>query len=210
MVFMRQSPSFFQRFLSCLRLFQHPGYAWVVSVVCMVFVALCEPMVPALLQPLLDKGFQQNSFSVWLVPLSLVGLFSIRGLGMFVGQVAVTKITQTGLLRLRMQMFERLQDACLPLFKSQNASALEAARRLAADGKLTYPVAVKTASSAIPHKTEAGCVVQNVQQAAADAGRYSPQAAAHWFVRWGIVAAYSMMQRRRMQTPTSERPTPCA
>ena len=124
MVFMRQSPSFFQRFLSCLRLFQHPGYAWVVSVVCMVFVALCEPMVPALLQPLLDKGFQQNSFSVWLVPLSLVGLFSIRGLGMFVGQVAVTKITQTGLLRLRMQMFERLQDACLPLFKTQNASAL--------------------------------------------------------------------------------------
>ena len=124
MVFMAHTPAFHHRFLSCIQLFKNPGYAWVVAVVCMVCVALCEPMVPALLQPLLDKGFQQNSFSVWLVPLSLVGLFSIRGLGMFIGQVAVTKITQTGLLRLRMQMFERLQDACLPLFKAQNASAL--------------------------------------------------------------------------------------
>jgi subfamily B ATP-binding cassette protein MsbA len=90
----------------------------------MVLVALCEPMVPALLQPLLDKGFQQNSFPIWLVPFALIGLFGIRGMGMFVGQVAISKITQTGLLALRMQMFNRLQDAALPLFRQQNASAI--------------------------------------------------------------------------------------
>lgn len=33
--------------------------------------------------------------------------------------------------------------------------------------------------------------------AAADAGRYSPQALLHAGVRWGIVAAYSLMQARR-------------
>ena len=121
---MPPQPHFLQRLLTCIRLFKNPGYGWVTAVVCMVLVALCEPMVPALLQPLLDKGFQQNSFPIWLVPFALIGLFGIRGMGMFVGQVAISKITQTGLLALRMQMFNRLQDAALPLFRQQNASAL--------------------------------------------------------------------------------------
>lgn len=92
--------------------------------VSMAVVAICEPMVPALLQPLLDKGFQQADFPVWLVPVALIGLFGVRGTGMFIGQVAITKATQTGLLNLRMQMFHRLQDADLGLFRRQNASAL--------------------------------------------------------------------------------------
>ena len=121
---MSQDKNFIQRLIRCAGLFKYPTHAWVTAVVCMVLVALCEPMVPALLQPLLDKGFQQNSFSVWLVPVALIGLFGIRGMGMFVGQVAVAKVTQTGLLRLRMQMFNRLQDASMGLFKQQNASAL--------------------------------------------------------------------------------------
>ena len=121
---MSQEKNFIQRLIRCAGLFKHPTYAWVTAAVCMVLVALCEPMVPALLQPLLDKGFQQNSFSVWLVPFALIGLFGIRGMGMFVGQVAVAKVTQNGLLRLRMQMFNRLQDASMSLFKQQNASAL--------------------------------------------------------------------------------------
>ena len=121
---MSAQPHFLQRLLTCIRLFKYPRYGWVTAVVCMVLVALCEPMVPALLQPLLDKGFQQNSFPIWLVPFALIGLFGIRGMGMFVGHVAIAKITQTGLLALRMQMFKRLQDAALPLFRQQNSSAI--------------------------------------------------------------------------------------
>jgi subfamily B ATP-binding cassette protein MsbA len=121
---MSQEKNFIQRLISCLSLFKQPTHAWVIAIVCMVLVALCEPMVPALLQPLLDKGFQQNSFSVWLVPFALIGLFGIRGLGMFVGQVAIAKVTQNGLLQLRVLMFNRLQDATLSLFRQQNASAL--------------------------------------------------------------------------------------
>jgi glycosyltransferase involved in cell wall biosynthesis len=33
--------------------------------------------------------------------------------------------------------------------------------------------------------------------ARADAGRFSPQALIHWFVRWGIVGSYRMMARAR-------------
>lgn len=121
---MRLLPPIFHRLIRCGQFFIHPTYAWITAVVCMAVVAICEPMVPALLQPLLDKGFQQADFPVWLVPVALIGLFGVRGTGMFIGQVAITKATQTGLLNLRMQMFHRLQDADLGLFRQQNASAL--------------------------------------------------------------------------------------
>lgn len=84
--------------------------AWVTALICLVIVSVAEPMVPALLQPLLDQGFKQNSFPVWMVPVALIGLYSVRGLSMFVGQVCIAKATNQGLLRLRMAMFERLQD----------------------------------------------------------------------------------------------------
>ena len=121
---MRLQPHFLRRLFRCGSYFLQPTYAWVTAIICMALVAVCEPMVPALLQPLLDKGFQQDGFPVWLVPLALIGLFGIRGMGMFIGQVAITKATQTGLLTLRMQMFQRLQDAGLGLYRQQNASAL--------------------------------------------------------------------------------------
>ena len=38
------------------------------------------------------------------------------------------------------------------------------------------------------------------QAAARDAGRFSPQALLHLFVRWGIVGAYGFMQRKRART----------
>lgn len=38
---------------------------------------------------------------------------------------------------------------------------------------------------------------EEYEAAAADAGRFSPQALAHFCVRWGIVGSYSLMARRR-------------
>jgi glycosyltransferase involved in cell wall biosynthesis len=38
---------------------------------------------------------------------------------------------------------------------------------------------------------------EEFQVAAEDAGRWSPQAFLHWFVRWGIVGAYELMRRVR-------------
>ena len=90
----------------------------------MLLVSISEPMVPALLQPLLDQGFKQNSFPVWMVPLALIGLYSIRGAGLFIGHVSIAKATNRGLLQLRLAMFSRLQDADLSLFRQNNASSL--------------------------------------------------------------------------------------
>ncbi|MEY3518934.1 MAG: lipid export permease/ATP-binding protein MsbA [Pseudomonadota bacterium] len=104
--------------------FTQPISAWVISLLCVVLVSASEPLIPALLKPLLDKGFAQTDFPVWQVPIALIGLFGLRGIGVFLSQVAVAKATNQGLVKLRLQMFARMQNADLVLFKNQSASAL--------------------------------------------------------------------------------------
>jgi ATP-binding cassette, subfamily B, bacterial MsbA len=59
-----------------------------------------------------------------MVPASLLLLFAVRGLAGFVADLALARITQDGLLSLRRDMFSRLLDARLALFREQNATAL--------------------------------------------------------------------------------------
>jgi len=104
--------------------FGQPAAAWVLAFGAMVVMSLTEPLIPALLQPLLDKGFQQGSLQIWMVPLALISVFAVRGLAGFLTQLALAKITNLGLLRLRRRMFARLLDARMALFAQQSSSAL--------------------------------------------------------------------------------------
>ncbi len=97
---------------------------WVLAVAATVVAALTEPLIPALLQPLLDKGFNKGEFNLWIVPLTLISLFGVRGLAGFVAQIALAKFTNSGLLNLRQAMFKKLLTAELPLFTSQSSSTL--------------------------------------------------------------------------------------
>jgi subfamily B ATP-binding cassette protein MsbA len=58
------------------------------------------------------------------VPASLLLLFAVRGTAGFMADLALAKITQDGLKSLRQDMFARLLDARLSLFREQNATAL--------------------------------------------------------------------------------------
>jgi ATP-binding cassette, subfamily B, bacterial MsbA len=98
------------------------GWAWAVGAT--VVASATEPFVPALLKPLLDRGFKGESFNIWLVPLALMLLFTIRGLSGFIAQYAVAKVTNDGLLRLRQAMFDKLLTARLGLFSDQSSSAI--------------------------------------------------------------------------------------
>ena len=80
--------------------------------------------MPALLKPLLDRGFQRDSLNLWLVPLTLMLLFIIRGLSGFLAQVALAKVTNDGLLQLRKAMFGKLLSAQLTLFADQSSSMI--------------------------------------------------------------------------------------
>ena len=83
-----------------------------------------EPMIPALLKPLLDRGFQAGSLQIWAVPAALILLFAVRGLCGFVAQVALARVANDGMHALRRAMFGRVLDAQSALFTRQSASAL--------------------------------------------------------------------------------------
>jgi subfamily B ATP-binding cassette protein MsbA len=97
---------------------------WALAAVATVVSSALEPLLPALLKPLLDRGFQGGDIELWMVPASLLLLFAVRGFAGFVADLALARITQDGLLALRRDMFSRLLDARLALFQEQNATAL--------------------------------------------------------------------------------------
>ena len=86
--------------------------------------AVTEPLIPALLQPLLDSGFTDGTLPLWSVPLAIIGVFLVRGLSQFVGQYALARIANEGMLALRRRLFERLLAADMALFSRQSASSL--------------------------------------------------------------------------------------
>jgi len=116
--------SLFKRLARLWPYFGRPLWVWVTAVGATLVLALSEPMIPALLQPLLDRGFQQGNLSLWVVPASLILLFAVRGLCSFTAQLAMTKITSNGLMVMRKAMFDKLLGAQLSLFSGQTSSAL--------------------------------------------------------------------------------------
>ncbi|WP_370692391.1 lipid A export permease/ATP-binding protein MsbA [Polaromonas sp.] len=104
--------------------FSQSPSAWAIAVGATVVASATEPLVPALLQPLLDKGFRKGGIDIWMVPVSLMLLFGVRGFAGFLAQIALAKVTNIGLLELRKAMFRKLMTARLDLFSNQSASAL--------------------------------------------------------------------------------------
>ncbi|MCW5235580.1 lipid A export permease/ATP-binding protein MsbA [Verminephrobacter eiseniae] len=98
--------------------------AWGLAIAATLVGALTEPLIPALLQPLLDEGFIQGRLPLWLVPLAILGVFLVRGLAQFVGQYALARIANDGMLTLRQALFDRVLAAEMGLFARQSASAL--------------------------------------------------------------------------------------
>ncbi|HYW58703.1 MAG TPA: lipid A export permease/ATP-binding protein MsbA [Polaromonas sp.] len=104
--------------------FSQSPSAWVIAVGATVVASATEPLIPALLQPLLDKGFGKGNIDLWKVPAALLLLFGVRGFAGFLAQIALAKVTNLGLLTLRRAMFNKLLSARLDLFSNQSASAL--------------------------------------------------------------------------------------
>lgn len=86
--------------------------------------AATEPLIPALLKPLLDRGFQRGDLEIWTVPAALLALFAVRGMAGYVAQIGLTKITNSGLLTMRREMFNKILVAKISLFSEQNTSAI--------------------------------------------------------------------------------------
>jgi len=98
------------------------GFA--VAIAAMVVGAATEPAIPALLQPVLDRGFQQGTLPLWFVPAALIGLFLVRGSAGYLADIALAWGSNLGLFELRRTMFERVLTAQPALYGAQSASSL--------------------------------------------------------------------------------------
>ena len=113
-----------KRLLRVWPYFSQSRRAWAVAAIATLVASATEPFIPALLKPLLDRGFQQGGLNLWLVPITLLLLFAIRGLSGFVAQYALAEVTNDGLELLRKAMFDKLLSAKLSLFTEQTSSAI--------------------------------------------------------------------------------------
>lgn len=98
--------------------------ALVAAAVAAAVGALTEPMIPALMEPLLDKGFGSRALPLWMIPAAIILLFAVRGLAGFVAQYALAWVSNRGVMTLREALFAHLLRAQPSLFTQQSASQL--------------------------------------------------------------------------------------
>jgi subfamily B ATP-binding cassette protein MsbA len=113
-----------QRLARLLPYFKPYKLGFIVSSGATVLVALSEPSMAWLLQQMLDHGFKDNTFPLWLVPTVLIGVFAVRGLCSFVSQYALSWFTLRGVETLRTAVFRRLMDAHPLMYVQRAASSL--------------------------------------------------------------------------------------
>ncbi|MFN7834367.1 MAG: lipid A export permease/ATP-binding protein MsbA [Burkholderiaceae bacterium] len=107
---------------------------FVIAILATAAVSLTEPMFPALMKPLLDKGFSANSHPqlVWQLPLSLVGVFLLRGLLGFFSSYSFAWVTTRVIQDMRNHIFGRLIHLPDETLRSRPSSAFTS--------KVTYDV----------------------------------------------------------------------
>jgi subfamily B ATP-binding cassette protein MsbA len=113
-----------KRLLRIWPYFRRPAHAWIAAAVGAIVLSLTEPLIPALMQPLLDTGFQKRDLELWMVPVCIILIFGVRGLSNFIAQMALAKVANLGLFEIRKAMFARLLEADFSLFKNQSSSTL--------------------------------------------------------------------------------------
>lgn len=119
-----RTPGVWKRLWHAMSYFSTPRYAWFALALAVIVGAALEPAIPALLKPLLDKGFYNKSLPTWAISVAVVLLFTLRSSASYIADIALAKIAQTSLHRLREKMFARISVAELDLYRKQPATAL--------------------------------------------------------------------------------------
>ena len=115
---------FRQRVKRILPYFASSRAGIVAAILASIVGAATEPVLPALMQPLLDKGFQAGGIPLWLVPIVIIGLFALRGAAVFVAKYSLSWAANGGILVMRAAMFDHLLKAQPLMFSRHTASSL--------------------------------------------------------------------------------------
>lgn len=115
-------PSLLQR-LARLKRYVRGSQAGLVAAGAVV-TAATEPVIPWLMSFLLDRGFNDGTLPLWMVPAAIVGLFALRSLSGFFSQYGLAWTSTRTMLKLRERLFERLLANEPALFARGTASSM--------------------------------------------------------------------------------------
>ncbi|HEX7931831.1 MAG TPA: lipid A export permease/ATP-binding protein MsbA [Paraburkholderia sp.] len=101
---------------------------WVVigAIVAMGVSAATDAAIPALLKPLLDKGFgaHASNKAAWFVPVAVIGLALVRGVSQYASAYLLAYVSNKILLELRLKMFDRMIHTSVAFFQRETASTV--------------------------------------------------------------------------------------
>jgi ATP-binding cassette, subfamily B, bacterial MsbA len=99
-----------QLYLRLLTYVRPYSRVFVLAMLCMGLSSLIEPAFPALMKVLLDEGFVKNQGNMdWLIyPLGILAVFLVRAILGFIGDYAMSWVSNNVIAELRLAMFDRL------------------------------------------------------------------------------------------------------
>jgi len=130
-------------YLRLLRYVKPYRGAFALGVAGMIVVAATEPVLPAMLKPLLDGIFVERNEAImrWM-PLVIVALFVVRGMAEYLASYAINWVGNKVVMDLRSAMFARLLELPTPYYDDNPSGNLIS--------KLTYDAAqVTTAATSV-------------------------------------------------------------
>ena len=109
-----------------LRLLGHVRPHWkgfALTLAATALAAMTEPLFPALMKPLLDKGFspEGDRWLLWM-PAAIVGIFVLRGVAGFFAGYGMSWVSNRVITDLRQAMFERLTRLPTSYFDQHSSS----------------------------------------------------------------------------------------
>lgn len=98
---------------------------FILSLAATVVMAMTEPLVAALIKPLLDGSFvAKDPYIIRMMPIALVTVFLVRGIADFTGSLAMAWIAQRVVMDLRNALFARLLTLPAQYFDDHSAGSL--------------------------------------------------------------------------------------
>jgi len=111
----------------------------------MAVTAAAETSFPALMKPLMDRGFStEENFEVWWAPVAIIAIFLTRGVASFVANYGMYLISQNVLRDIRSELFQKLITFPTTFFDSNSAGQLIS--RLISDAQMVLSAATNVAT----------------------------------------------------------------
>jgi len=118
---------------------------FLVASLAMVVIAAAETAFPAMMKPLMDRGFSpEQQFELWWAPMGIIGIFFTRGLASFIANYGMNLISQNVLRDIRTELFQKLISFPSTFFDSHSSGHLIS--RILSDAQMVLTAATNVAT----------------------------------------------------------------